>query len=304
MPTGGFMARECAFRRRPRRAFEPIWCAWGYGRDFTVEQVFDTLPVAKRLGFRWAALDDGWQIAEGDWKPVPSKFPRGDADMKALVDRIHAAGLKAAALVGAPGGRSRLDLLHDHPDWLLLNQDGAARKITWWNRFYLCPALARVREDAAAFVREGARRVGLRRTEDRRPAPERRAALLQPGPRTRGARGRRRRRPGFFKAIWDAARADEAGRRRRDLPVRHRYSFFNMPYMNMAVASDPESSWQVRLKGKTLKALMGDRVAYFGDHVELSDGGDDFASTFGVGGVIGTNFAWPGAPGRRTRSFC
>ena len=39
----------------------------------------------------------------------------------------------------------------------------------------------------------------------------------------------------------------------------------------MTVASDPESSWQVRLKGKTLKALHGDSIAYFGDHVELSD---------------------------------
>jgi alpha-galactosidase len=72
-----------------------------------------------------------------------------------------------------------------------------------------------------------------------------------------------------------------------------------MPYLNMVVGSDPESSWQVRLKGKTLKALLGDKVAYFGDHVELSDGGTDFASTFGVGGVIGTNFAWPGAPGKK-----
>jgi hypothetical protein len=34
--------------------------------------------------------------------------------------------------------------------------------------------------------------------------------------------------------------------------------------MNMTVASDPESPWQVRLKGKTLKALQGDRMAYFG----------------------------------------
>jgi alpha-galactosidase len=60
----------------------------------------------------------------------------------------------------------------------------------------------------------------------------------------------------------------------------------------------------VRLKGKTLKALHGDSIAYFGDHVELSTGGEDFASTFGVGGVVGTNFAWPGARARRTRSCC
>jgi alpha-galactosidase len=59
----------------------------------------------------------------------------------------------------------------------------------------------------------------------------------------------------------------------------------------------------VRLKGKTLKALLGDRVAYFGDHVEMSEGGTDFASTFGVGGVIGTNFAWPGAPGKKNQKL-
>jgi alpha-galactosidase len=66
-----------------------------------------------------------------------------------------------------------------------------------------------------------------------------------------------------------------------------------MPYYNMSVASDPSSSFQVRSKGKTLKGLMGDGLPYFGDHVELSDGGMDFSSTVGVGGVIGTEFRWP-----------
>ena len=34
-------------------------------------------------------------------------------------------------------------------------------------------------------------------------------------------------------------------------------------------------------------------MAYYGDHVELSDNGDDFASSFGVGAVLGTKFTWP-----------
>ena len=66
--------------------------------------------------------------------------------------------------------------------------------------------------------------------------------------------------------------------------------------MNQSVASDPESSWQVRLKGKTLKALMGASAAYAGDHVELSDRGDDFASTVGIGAVVSTKFTWPADP--------
>ena len=40
-------------------------------------------------------------------------------------------------------------------------------------------------------------------------------------------------------------------------------------------------------------AAMCPDLAYYADHVELSDGGLDFASQVGVGGVIGTKFTWP-----------
>ena len=80
------------------------------------------------------------------------------------------------------------------------------------------------------------------------------------------------------------------------------YSFFNFRSMNQAPASDPESSWQVRHKGKTLKALMGPSAAFAGDHVELSDGGDDFASTVGIGAIVSTKFTWPPIPNPRTPS--
>ena len=51
------------------------------------------------------------------------------------------------------------------------------------------------------------------------------------------------------------------------------------------------------------RMLSGDSIAYFGDHVELSTGGEDFASTFGVGGVVGTNFAWRDAPGKKDKKL-
>ena len=38
---------------------------------------------------------------------------------------------------------------------------------------------------------------------------------------------------------------------------------------------------------------MAPQLAYYGDHVELTDGGDDFASQIGTGSVIGTKFTWP-----------
>jgi alpha-galactosidase len=57
----------------------------------------------------------------------------------------------------------------------------------------------------------------------------------------------------------------------------------------------------VRTKGKSLKALHCDSTAYFGDHVELRDEHQDFASTVGIGGVVGTQFTWPVGSGQRGR---
>jgi len=60
---------------------------------------------------------------------------------------------------------------------------------------------------------------------------------------------------------------------------------------------------QVRHRIKMYKALLGPESAVYGDHVELSimtragnswdEHGDDFASTIGSGGVVGTKFTWP-----------
>jgi alpha-galactosidase len=97
--------------------------------------------------------------------------------------------------------------------------------------------------------------------------------------------------PQFFRVIYETARRIKPDALVEFCPCGTGYNFFTLPFMNMTVASDPESPWQVRLKGKTLKALQGDRMAYFGDHVDIVK--DDLASTVGVGGVVGTNFRWP-----------
>jgi alpha-galactosidase len=108
--------------------------------------------------------------------------------------------------------------------------------------------------------------------------------------------------PDFFREIYETARSVKPDALVEFCPCGTGYSFFTMPHFNMSVASDPESSFQVRSKGKTLKALMGDNVPYFGDHVELSDGGNDFASTVGVGGVVGTQFVLPDLVKKRSKS--
>jgi alpha-galactosidase len=98
--------------------------------------------------------------------------------------------------------------------------------------------------------------------------------------------------PAFYKMIYEEAHKMKPDVIVQNCPCGTCMSVFNMPYMNQAVASDPLNSWQVRLKGKTYKAIIP-QTAYFGDHVELSDGRTDFASSFGIGAVLGTKFTWP-----------
>lgn len=280
----------------PDESYEPIWCAWGYERDFTVPLMVGTLKKAKELGLEWAVLDDGWQTSEGDWKLDRNKFPHGADDMRALVGAIEDAGLKPRLWVTPLAADPGTDLLHDHTDMLLLDKNGAPQLISWWNSFYLCPAYG----PTIAMTRDLVRKIlgewgyqGLKidgqhlngvapcyNPAHKHARPEESFEKLQD----------------FWKAVYDTAREVNPKAVVEICPCGTSYAFHNFPYMNQAPASDPTSSWQVRHKGKTLKALMGPSAAYAGDHVELSDGGDDFASTVGIGAVVSTKFTWPVDP--------
>ncbi len=289
------------FDQTPQTSYEPIWCAWGFRRDFTIDQIYNALPEVKKLGYKWAVLDDGWQTAEGDWYLQKSKFPRGDADMKKLVDKIHSYGLKAklwwTPLAVDPG----TDLIKQHPDYLLLNKDGSKQDISWWDSYYMCPAYAPVQEytrkEVEKFIGEwgydGLKIDG----QHLNAAPP----CYNPAHNHRSPEEAFEKIPDFFKVIYDAALTIKPDAVVEICPCGTAYSFFTMPFMNQSVASDPESSWQIRLKGKTFKALMGPSAPYYGDHVELSDGKDDFASSVGVGAVIGTKFTWPVGSMKKSR---
>ena len=278
----------------PRAAsYEAIWCAWGYERNCTTALIEGTLPKVKELGLTWAVIDDGWQSAIGDWRPYPKKYPNGEDDLRGLVSTIRAAGLKPrlwySPLSVAPG----TDLLHDHADMLLLDKNGAVQNISWWNSFYLCPAYEKTVQHTQALVRKFIGEWGF-------------AGLKIDGQHLNGvppcfnpAHGHARPEESveglqnFLRAIYQTAIEINPDAVLELCPCGTAYSMFNFPYMNQAPASDPESSWQVRHKGKTLKALMGPSAPYAGDHVELSDNHDDFASTVGVGAIVSTKFTWP-----------
>lgn len=280
----------------PAESYEPIWCAWGYERDFTVPLMTGTLAKAKELGLEWAVLDDGWQTNEGDWKIDRKKFPRGDDDMRGLVATIKDAGMKArlwiAPLAVDPGS----DLLHEHTDMLLLDKEGAPQLITWWNALYLCPAYAPTVEMTRQFVRKIFGEWGYQGLKIDGQHLNGVAPCHNPAHKHARPEESYEKLQDFWKMVYDTAREINPDAVIEFCPCGTSYAVHNLAYANQAPASDPLSSWQVRHKGKTLKALMGPSAPYAGDHVELSDGGDDFASTVGIGAVLSTKFTWPVDP--------
>jgi alpha-galactosidase len=280
----------------PAASYEPIWCAWGYERACTTALIEGTLPKVKELGLAWAVIDDGWQAMIGDWNPDRIKYPHGEADMRLLVSNIRAAGLKPrlwySPLSVAPGS----DFLHDHADMLLLDKDGAVQNISWWNSFYLCPAFEPTVQYTLGLIKKfigewgfAGLKIDGQHLNSVAPCFNPAHHHARPEESVEGLQT-------FFGAIYQTATAIDPNAVIELCPCGTAYSAFNFPSMNQAPASDPESSWQVRHKGKTLKALMGPSAPYAGDHVELSDRHDDFASTVGVGAVVSTKFTWPADP--------
>jgi alpha-galactosidase len=273
-------------------AYEAVWCAWGYERKFTVNEVLGTLPKVKELGLKWVDLDDGYQQGEGDWDPDPAKFPHGNADMRRLVDRIHAMGLKAklwwAPLAVDPGSK----MLSQNPDILLRNRDGVPQFISYWDSYYMSPVYYKTIDHTRGVLKMFLEDWGFDGLKmdggflNSVPPDYNEAHKLKYPEQSYEDL------PEFFRVIYETAHTYKPHAVLQICPCGAAMSFYNMPWTNQTVASDPTSSWQTRLKGKTYKALLG-KTAYYGDHVELSDGADDFASQVGIGAVLGTKFTWP-----------
>lgn len=273
-------------------AYETAWCAWGYERKFTIAEIVGTLPKVQELGFKWATLDDGYQIAEGDWDLTRERFPNGDADMKYMVDQFHNYGLKAelwwTPLAADPG----TEFLKKYPNSLILGKDGQPRKIEWWDSWFLSPVDEDVRREQSALVHKFISDYGFDGLKldgqhlncvspDYNPAhhpedPEKDFREL----------------PGFYKLILETAQAVKPNAVIQYCPCGDCFSVYNLPYIGKAVSSDPTSSWQIRSKGYVLRALAP-KLAYYGDHIELSDNENDYPTQLGIGAVIGTKFTWP-----------
>ena len=271
-------------------AFEPVWCAWGYERTFTIEEVVGTLDKVKEVGFKWVDVDDGFQIAEGDWET--NKRIGGDHRMRYLTKEIHKRGLKAklwwAPIAADPGTK----VLREHPEMKLLTHEWVPEYISWWDSFYLSPVNPHTNKYTTDLVKKFLGDWGF----DGLKLDGQHMNLCEPDYNSHSGLEHpaeaQERMPEIFKAIYETAREIKDYAVVQFCPCGCAVNFFHTPYMNQAVASDPTSSAQIRMKRKAYAAI-NPNMAYYADHVELSDGAMDFATQLGIGGVLGSKFTWP-----------
>ena len=271
-------------------AFEAVWCAWGYERTFTVHEVLGTLPKVKELGFKWVDVDDGFQIAEGDWE-TNSRF-NGTKDMRRITDAIHAHGLKAKLWWAPLAADPDTKILREKPEMLLQDFHGAPEYITWWDSWYLSPVNAATRKYTVDLVTRFMDEWGFdglkldgQHLNCCLPDHNHHSHLEYPEEAVE-------RLPEFFEDIFERAREIKPYSVVQICPCGCAMNFFLTPHMNQAVASDPTSSAQIRMKRKVYGAMCPE-MAYYADHIELSDNEDDYGTQIGIGGVIGSKFTWP-----------
>jgi alpha-galactosidase len=286
------------------------WCGWGYEANVTPKQMIETIPKLKELGIHWATLDDRWFNNYGDWQPRTDTFPNNA--IQEMVKEFHKQGIKVQLWwlpLAVEDGKFKYEshnygisnVVKEHPDWLILDEKGKPARMTR-NLAALCPAMPEVQEYykklTQRFIGEwdfdGHKLDNIYATPKCYNPKHHHKSPLD----STYAMGE------VYKTIFETTRALKADSVTQSCPCGTPPSLAWLRYMDQAVTADPVGSVQVRRRMKMYKALLGPNAAIYGDHVELTkisgentsneqDIGDDFASTLGTGGVLGTKFTWP-----------
>jgi alpha-galactosidase len=286
------------------------WCGWGYESEVTPKQMIGTIPKLKELGVHWATLDDRWFNNYGDWQPRADTFP--DNAIQELVSDFHAQGMKLQLWwlpLAVEDGHNAYEshkygvseVVKEHPDWLVLDKNGKPARMTR-NLATLCPAVPEVQAYYKGLTERFIRDWGFdgHKLDNIYSVPP----CYNPKHHHKSPNDSIYAMGEVYKTIFETTRALKPDSVTQSCPCGTPPSVAWLRYMDQAVTADPVGSVQVRRRIKMYKALLGPRAAIYGDHVELTriagantdneqDIGDDFASTLGTGGVLGTKFTWP-----------
>ena len=290
-------------------AYNVAWCGWGYEENVTPAQMLGTVPKLKEMGIKWVTLDDRWFDVYGDWNPRPDTFP-GDS-IKKMVDDFHKQGMLTQIWwlpLAVEDGEGRYEshkyslakIAQEHPEWLILDKNGKHAHMTR-GLGVLCPAVPEVRGYHKQLTEKFIRDWGFdgSKLDNIYSVPE----CYNPAHHHKSPQDSVNAMGDIYKEIFQTTRAIKPESVTQSCPCGTPPSLAWLPFMDQAVTADPVGAVQVRRRIKMYKALLGPESAVYGDHVELSamtkvgndytEHGDDFASTIGAGGVVGTKFVWP-----------
>lgn len=291
-------------------AYNVSWCGWGYEFNVTPAQMLGTVPKLKELGIKWATLDDRWFDTYGDWNPRKDTFP-GDS-IKQMVDDFHKQGMLAQLWwlpLGVEDGQGKYEshkyemskVVKEHPDWLILDKNGKHARMTR-DLAVLDPSLPQVQEFYKQLTEKFIRDWGFdgSKLDNIYSVP----ACYNPAHHHKSPQDSVNAMGDVYKTIFQTTRAIKPESVTQACPCGTPPSLAWLPFIDQAVTADPVGAVQVRRRIKMYKALLGPEAAVYGDHVELSamtplgkgnwsEHGNDFASTLGTGGVLGTKFVWP-----------
>jgi alpha-galactosidase len=290
-------------------AYNASWCGWGYEFNVTPAQMLGTIPKLKEFGIKWATLDDRWFDTYGDWNPRHETFP--DDSIKKMVDDFHKQGELVQLWwlpLGAEDGQGRWEshkyivskIAKEHPDWFILDKEGKHARMTR-DLAALCPAVPEVQAYYKQLTEKFIRDWGFdgSKLDNIYSVP----MCYNPAHHHKSPQDSVNAMAEVYKTIFETTRAIKPQSVTQSCPCGTPPSLAWLPYIDQAVTADPVGAVQVRRRTKMYKALLGPQAAVYGDHVELSamtrvgndwkEHGDDFASTIGTGGVVGTKFVWP-----------
>jgi alpha-galactosidase len=112
-----------------------VWCSWySLYRWINEPILLKALNDFCDMPFDVFQIDDGWQLAHGDWE-TNKKFPSG---MKVMAAKIAATGRTAGIWLAPFMVSTNSQLAKDHPEWLLRDEKGVpvGAGITWTGNHY------------------------------------------------------------------------------------------------------------------------------------------------------------------------
>ena len=290
-------------------AYNVSWCGWGYEFNVTPAEMLGTVPKLKEFGIKWATLDDRWFDTYGDWNARSDTFP-GDS-IKKMTDDFHKQGLLVQLWwlpLGVEDGQGRWEshkyivskIAQEHPEWLILDKDGKHARMTR-DLAALCPAVPEVQAYYKKLTEKFIGEWGFdgSKLDNIYSVP----MCYNPAHHHKSPQDSVNAMADVYKTIFQTSRALKPESVTQSCPCGTPPSLAWLPFIDQAVTADPVGAVQVRRRIKMYKALLGPESAVYGDHVELSamdrignnwrEHGEDFASTIGAGGVVGTKFVWP-----------